>query len=119
MNVAQLNGWATDPDSDHVFLAPTSGDLEDIFEAIGAAIIVPAATNIRIVDTVASHFAVTTPVASKGTVAQAGNVLTWTIHELRTETVTLTFTATHNAARPAASSRRTTRSSTPTPKARW
>jgi uncharacterized protein YegL len=98
VDVAQLNGWASDPDADHVFIAPSAADLEDIFEAIGAAIVVPAATNVSIVDTVDSHFAVTTPVASKGTVTQAGNVLTWTIPELRTETVTLTFTATHNPA---------------------
>jgi uncharacterized protein YegL len=100
VNNAQLNGWATDPDVDHVFIAPNAADLEDIFEAIGAAIVVPAATNVSIVDTVDSHFAVSAPVASKGTVTQLGNVLTWTIPELRTEQVTLTFTATHNPALP-------------------
>lgn len=96
VNVAQLNAWATDPDSTHVFIAPSSGDLEDIFEAIGAAIVVPAATNITVVDTVDSDFAVTAPVVSKGTVVQAANVLTWTITELGTESVTLTYTATHD-----------------------
>jgi uncharacterized protein YegL len=100
INTAQLQNWATDPDADHVFLAPGPGDLEDIFEQIGAAIVVPAATNVSIVDTVDSHFAVSAPVASKGTVTQLGNVLTWTIPELRTEQVTLTFTATHNPALP-------------------
>ena len=35
-------------------------------------------------------------VASKGTVSQAGNVLTWSIAELRTETATLKYTATHD-----------------------
>jgi uncharacterized protein YegL len=79
VNNAQLNGWATDPDVDHVFIAPNAADLEDIFEAIGAAIVVPAATNVSIVDTVDSHFTVSAPVASKGTVSQLGNVLTWTI----------------------------------------
>jgi uncharacterized protein YegL len=100
VNQAQLNGWASDPDADHVFIAPSAADLEEIFEAIGAAIVVPAATNVSIVDTVDSHFTVTAPTASKGTVIQAGNVLTWTIPELGTETVTLTFTATHNPALP-------------------
>jgi uncharacterized protein YegL len=100
VNVPQLNGWATDPDADHVFIAPSAADLEEIFEAIGAAIVVPAATNVSIVDTVDSHFVVSAPVASKGTVTQVGNVLTWTIPELRTEQVTLTFTATHNPALP-------------------
>jgi uncharacterized protein YegL len=100
VNVGQLNGWASDPDADHVFIAPSAADLEDIFEAIGAAIVVPAATNVSVVDTVDSHFAVSAPVASKGTVTQLGNALTWTIAELGTETVTLTFTATHNPAQP-------------------
>ncbi len=100
VNAAQLQNWATDPDADHVFLAPGPGDLQEIFEAIGAAIVVPAATNVSVVDTVDSHFAVSAPSASKGTVTQVGNVLTWTIPELRTEQVTLTFTATHNPAQP-------------------
>jgi uncharacterized protein YegL len=100
VNQAQLNGWASDPDADHVFIAPTAADLEEIFEAIGAAIVVPAATNVSIVDTVDSHFTVSAPIASKGTVSQLGNVLTWTIPELRTEQVTLTFTATHKPAQP-------------------
>jgi uncharacterized protein YegL len=100
IDVAQLNGWATDPDSAHVFLAPTPADLEDIFEAIGAAITVPAATNITVVDTVASHFSVSGPAASKGAVLQVGNVLTWTIDELGTESVTLTYTVTHDPAQP-------------------
>jgi Mg-chelatase subunit ChlD len=94
---AQLEAWATDPDSEHVFIAPTSADLKTIFEKIGAAIIVPAATNIVVTDTVSSHFSVSGAAASKGTVSQAGNVLTWSITELRTETVTLRYTATHDA----------------------
>jgi uncharacterized protein YegL len=100
VNAGQLNGWASDPDAGHVFLAPSAGDLEDIFEAIGAAIVVPAATSVKVVDTVDSHFAVSGATASKGTVTTAGNVLTWTIDELGTENVTLTFTATHDATKP-------------------
>jgi len=100
VNVAQLNNWATDPDATHVFLAPDPNDLEDIFDAIGAAITVPAATDVMVVDTVDSHFSVSGAVASTGAVGQLGNVLTWTIAELGTETVTLTFTATHDPAQP-------------------
>jgi uncharacterized protein YegL len=96
VNVGQLNAWASDPDSEHVFIAPSSADLEAIFEAIGAAIVVPAASNITVVDTVDDHFGVSNVMASKGNVAQTGNQLTWTIDELNTETVTLTFTATHD-----------------------
>jgi uncharacterized protein YegL len=92
VNVGQLNDWATNLDSAHVFIAPSSGDLDAIFEAIAAAITVPAATNITVND----HFTVSGESASKGTVMKAGNVLTWTIDELGTKDVTLTYTATHD-----------------------
>ncbi len=95
-DVNALNTWATDPDSEHVFVAPSSGQLEAIFEAIGAAIVVPAATDITVVDTVNGHFSVTGAAASKGILSQAGNVLTWDIDQLDTETVTLTYTVTHD-----------------------
>jgi uncharacterized protein YegL len=100
VNTAQLNGWATDPDDQHVFIAPSSAELEDIFEAIGAAIVVPAATNVAVLDTVDGHFSVSNPAVSKGTVMQADNQLLWEIDELGTETVTLTYTATHDPTQP-------------------
>lgn len=100
VDVGQLNDWATDPDSEHVFIAPSSGDLDTIFEAIGAAITVPAATDITVIDTVNDHFTVSGESASKGVVAKVGNVLTWTIDELGTENVTLTYTATHDNTKP-------------------
>lgn len=99
-NVTQLNNWATDPDSSHVFLATDSDALQAIFEAIGAAIVVPAATNVQVVDTVDSHFTVSAESASKGTVVRIGNELTWSIPELGTETVTMTYTVTHDATTP-------------------
>ena len=95
---ATIQNWTTDPDSTHYFFAPTSDDLEAVFEAIGAAIVVPAATNITVLDTVSGAFSISGAAASKGSVGQAGNLLTWTLADLRTETVTLTFTATHNPA---------------------
>ncbi len=79
----------------HYFFAPDSGELQQIFAAIGAAIVVPAATNVTVVDTVGPQFSVSGAAVSKGSVVQNGNNLTWTIGELRTESVTLTFTATH------------------------
>lgn len=95
VDVAALNNWATDPDSSHVFVTPSSSELEAIFAAIGAAIVVPAATDVSVVDTVAPQFSVSGAAVSKGSVAQAGNQLTWTIDSLRTESATMTFTATH------------------------
>ena len=100
VNGGELHDWATDPDDQHVFIAPSAGQLQAIFQTIGAAIVVPAATNITVVDTVNSHFAVSNAAVTTGTLGQAGNVLTWTIPELNTETVSMSFTATHSAAQP-------------------
>jgi uncharacterized protein YegL len=95
-----LNEWASDPDSDYVFVTPESGDLQDIFEAIGAAIIIPAATDITVIDTIANHFSLSGAAASKGNIAVAGNVITWTIAELGTEIETLTYIASHDCEQP-------------------
>jgi uncharacterized protein YegL len=92
---AEIRDWTTDPDATHYYEAPSPAQLQEIFEAIGAAIVVPAATNVTVIDTVAPQFSVSGAAASKGSVNQAGNQLTWTIDELGTESVTLTFTATH------------------------
>ncbi|SDP11088.1 VWA domain-containing protein [Lentzea jiangxiensis] len=93
---AEIKDWTTDPDDGvHYFFAPDSAQLQQIFANIGAAIVVPAATNVKVVDTVGAAFSVSGAAASKGTVSQNGNNLTWTIGELRTESATLTFTATH------------------------
>ena len=100
VNVGELRDWATDPDGTHVFITPSSAELQAIFEAIGAAIVVPAATDVTVVDTVHDHFSVSGAAASKGTVVQADNVLTWTIDELNTETATLTYTAAHDPTKP-------------------
>lgn len=100
VNTAQLNSIASDPDSEHVFITPDSDDLEAIFNAIGAAIVAPAATDVTVVDTVSDNFSVTAPTASKGTVNQLGNELTWEIDEIGTESVSLSFTATHDATKP-------------------
>ncbi len=100
IDVSQLNGWATDPDSEHVYLAPDADDLQEIFEEIGAVIIQPAGTNIEVLDTVNNHFGISDVVASKGTVEIIGNVINWTIDKLMTETVTLTYTATHDNTMP-------------------
>ncbi|MEU4745088.1 VWA domain-containing protein [Actinosynnema sp. NPDC023658] len=98
VNSAEIKDWTTDPDTTHYFAAPTSADLQQVFEAIGAAIVVPAATGVSVVDTVAPQFSISDAAVSKGSVAQAGNQLTWTVGELGTETATLTFTATHHPA---------------------
>ncbi len=100
VNQAELADWATDPDSSHLFITPSASDVEAIFQAIGAAVVVPAATGVSVVDTVNGHFAVSNAAASKGAVGQVGNVLTWTVPTLQTETVTLTYTVTHDPTKP-------------------
>lgn len=95
VNAGKLNTWASPDTSDHVYITPNSDELEAIFQAIGAAIVEPAATDVTVVDTVSSAFSVSNVAVSKGSVVQAGNQLTWTMDELRTESVTLTFLATH------------------------
>ncbi|ROP42334.1 von Willebrand factor type A domain-containing protein [Saccharothrix texasensis] len=94
----EIRDWTSDPDATHYYQAPTPAQLQEVFEAIGAAIVVPAATGVTVVDTVSPQFSVSGAAASKGAVGQNGNQLTWTIDQLGTETVTLTFTATHLAA---------------------
>ncbi|MCK5474270.1 MAG: VWA domain-containing protein [Candidatus Aenigmarchaeota archaeon] len=89
-----MNAIATS--TDHVYLAPDSTKLEEIFEKIGSSIVAPAGTNIMVVDDVNSHFSVTAVSVDKGTVSVSGNVITWTIRELMTETAIMTYTATHD-----------------------
>lgn len=96
---AELADWATDPNSSHLFITPSPAQLNAIFQSIGAAVVVPAATGITVVDTVNGHFAASGAAVSKGTLGQSGNVLTWTIPALQTESVTLTYTVTHDPAK--------------------
>jgi uncharacterized protein YegL len=100
VNVGSLNNWATDPDSEHVFLAPSSTELQQIFEAIGAAIVVPAATNIELVETVGDHFTILGASYSKGTATVGTSSVTWEIPKLGTEVVTLTLTIKHDNTQP-------------------
>jgi hypothetical protein len=96
VNIADLNNWATDPDSEHVFTSAASTDLQTIFQAIGAAIVAPAATNVKVVDTVNSGFSISSEAASKGSISVSGQEVTWTLDQLGQETVTATFDATHS-----------------------
>jgi uncharacterized protein YegL len=91
----RMAGWATDPDSEHAYVAPTSADLDAIFDAIGIALTVPAATGVEVVATVTPSFTASGAATDLGGVVADGNTLTWTIDELGTEVAELTFTATH------------------------
>lgn len=96
VNVGNLQTWAST--LGHVYVTPSSSDLVAIFEAIGAAIVVPAATNITVAETINDHFTID-PLSianDLGTLVGLGNQLFWLIEELGTETATLTFTVTHD-----------------------
>jgi uncharacterized protein YegL len=100
VNATQLEAIASVPASQYLFISPDSSALDAAFAALGAAIIQPAGTGITVVDTVNPNFVVSNAVASKGNVAVAGNVLTWTIDELGTENATLTYDVTHDDTKP-------------------
>ena len=99
VNQTALEDLASDPPEEHVYITPNASELKEIFEKI-AKTLVPAGTNIEVIDTVNSHFAVSGESATKGTVTKVGNVITWTIRELMTETATMTYTATHDNTQP-------------------
>lgn len=100
IDAASINAWATDPDATHAFFSPSSDQLEQTFQDIGADIVRPGGSNITLQATVSGHFAVSNESVNKGSLGLVGNVLTWTISSLETETVTLSFTATHDPTQP-------------------
>jgi hypothetical protein len=92
-----LNAWASDPDATHAYIGAGAGNanLNAIVSTIGPAVTAPAATGITVVDTVSDHFAVSNVSATAGSTSVAGNAVTWTIPTLGSQTVSLTYTATH------------------------
>ena len=100
VNAGNLAAWASPDPPQHVYLTPAPGDLVAIFEAIGAAIVVPAATAITVVDTIADHFILLSGSADKGTLSLVGDELSWMIDELGTETTTLRLMVKHDNTTP-------------------
>lgn len=96
VNTAQLNSWASEPDSTHVFITPSSSQLETTFQGLGAAIVSQAASDISINNIVNSNFTISNVSATKGSATLSGNGIEWTIDSLGGETVTLTYTITNN-----------------------
>jgi uncharacterized protein YegL len=100
VDTASLSEWATDPDAEYVFITPSSGELQSIFEAIGAAIVVPAATGIEVVDLISSEFDVIGFSWNAGNAFNTGNEVTWQIDSLGTETVSLSIWFNHDPTEP-------------------
>jgi uncharacterized protein YegL len=100
VNVSNLQNWASPDPPQHVYLTPDPEDLVEIFEAIGAAIVVPAATNVQLVETVTDHFTILSGSISKGTLTSSSSSVTWEISELGTEVVVMTLTIRHDNTQP-------------------
>ena len=100
VSVGNLNNWASLPTNEHVFIAPDSSTLDDIFGDLAAALISPAGTNIEVEATVSSNFNISGVLADDGTAGAVGNVITWNIDELEEGTINLTFNATDIAGPP-------------------
>lgn len=99
---AELNEWATDPDTSHVAITPDEAALEDLFADLAANISNPGATNIVIDEVVNPDFVITSILApTKGSANLVStNTLRWTIDELGTtagEGATLEFLIRHVA----------------------
>lgn len=101
-NASELNQIASEPKADHVFTVNDFNDLAGIVGSIVESLDKPAATNVEITPTVAGAFTPGTATASKGTVTQVGNVLTWKMDSLGAETATVTYTVAHDAGQPCA-----------------
>lgn len=95
-----LRDWASDPDADHVAIAPSAEDLEKLFEDLARTIVKPGATDIVLDEEVTGCFRIVSlNDPSKGTAEQVEErSLQWKIDELggtKTEKAELTFTVEH------------------------
>ncbi|HYG57001.1 MAG TPA: VWA domain-containing protein, partial [Symbiobacteriaceae bacterium] len=88
-----LRDMATDPA--HFYLAPTPADLAAIFDAIAEGVAGPAATSMQYLATAGADFEVIGASASKGTASHTATTVSWTLAELRTESVTVTYQLRH------------------------
>lgn len=95
VNAAQLQAMATDPA--HYYQAPTPDQLEGIFQQIATGVAGPAATGLTYSVQAAPGFAITSSSATKGTVSNTAGTLDWSLNELRTESLTITYTMQHTA----------------------
>ncbi|MBR5265319.1 MAG: VWA domain-containing protein, partial [Clostridia bacterium] len=88
IDVANLNEWATDPDTSHVIVAPTEASIEAMLGALGENITKAGATDIQILDTVNDDFEITEvipPMVGTATLVSPQSVA-WAIDSLGTET---------------------------------
>jgi uncharacterized protein YegL len=102
-DVPLMQGIASAPLATHYFRPLLSGDLQIIFNEIAQGLGGAAATSLVTNDFVGTSFSlVGTPSASKGTVQvlSSGTWIRWTLPEIRTETVSLTYQLVHKVGQP-------------------
>jgi hypothetical protein len=96
INQNAVRSWVTEPVDSHAYFTTDPGTLQQIFETIGARLIAPAATNVQVMLANTGRFIVSNAAASKGSLSASQGVLNWSMDELMSETVTLTYTVTHD-----------------------
>lgn len=97
-SLSQLNSIASDPDSTHVFIAPSAAALAGLAAEIADTITNPAATNVQLNAVAGAPFS---PVAGSnnataGTTSPIAGGFNWTIPTLGTEIRTLSFQVQHS-----------------------
>lgn len=100
IDVQALEDWASDPSSTYVAITPNADELDKIFEEIAKNITSPGATEIEIIDEIASCFTITSIVnPNKGTASLLdSNHIKWEIETLgatASEDASLTFNVKH------------------------
>lgn len=100
INQNALRSWVSPPVDQHAFFTTDPSTLQQIFEAIGAAITSPAATNVLVTLDISENFSASGALASKGSVSATPGLISWSIPELMGETVTLTYVVTHDSLKP-------------------
>lgn len=97
IDIQSLDEWASDPDDEHVFIAPDDEKLKEIFADLARTIVQPGATDIVITDKVNTCFSIiSVETPDKGTAEFLDvKTLQWKIEKLgetNKETVKLEFT---------------------------
>lgn len=100
IDTKSLDEWASDPDNEHVFIAPDDEKLKEIFADLARTIVHPGATDIVITDKVNTCFSIlSVGTPDKGTAELLDmKTLQWKIEKLgetNKETAKLEFTVKH------------------------
>lgn len=100
INQNAVRSWVSLPVNTHAYFTTDPSALQQIFDNIGTVITRPAATQVVVNLAVQPSFSASGVTASKGSVSASASLITWSIAELMSETVTLTYVATHDNLQP-------------------